>query len=265
MRRRVALAETDMNMPRALCEQLLATALAVWLGSSGAFAAEPEAITLTHLRGGIHVAEDRAYYKENAVVYIGSRHVTVVGATWTPETARLLADKIRRVTDKPILEVINPNYHTDRAGGNAYWRSIGAAIIATQRTADAMQSGWDEVVDFTRQGMPDYPKLALVMPDRVMPALFELQDSRVQALYLGAAHTGDGIVVYFPEEKVLYGNCLLKQELGNLKYADLAEYPRTLEKLKALHLDFDLIIAGHQDAVHGPQLIDHYLNLLQKR
>jgi metallo-beta-lactamase class B len=254
-----------MNKPRIARERLWATVLAVWLGSSSALAAGPDAITLTHLRGGVYVAEDRAYYKENSVVYIGHRHVTVVGATWTPETARQLADRISRITDKPIREVINPNYHPDRAGGNAYWRAIGAAIVATQQTADAMQSGWQEVVDFTRQSIPDYPELALVMPDRVMPGTFALQDGRVQALYLSAAHTGDGIVVYFPEEKVLYGNCLLKQELGNLKYADLAEYPRTLQKLKALHLEFEVIIAGHQDALHGPRLIDHYLNLLQRR
>ena len=253
-----------MNAPRTMRARRLVAAFVVWLGCS-ASAAAPDAITLTHLRGGIYVAENRAYYKENSVVYIGARHVTVVGATWTPETARLLAAKIRRITDKPVTEVINPNYHTDRAGGNAFWRSIGAAIVATPLTADTMRDGWDEVVDFTRQGMPAYPKLPLVMPDRVVPAPFALQDGRLQALYPGAAHTVDGIVVYFPEEKVLYGNCLLKQELGNLKYADLTAYPRTLEKLKALHLDFDVIIAGHQDAVHGPQLIDHYLNLLQKR
>ncbi len=230
-----------------------------------AVAAEQASLELRHLRGGVYVAEDLYYYKENSVVYVGPAHVTVIGATWTPEVAAELALEIRKVTSLPIREVVNPNYHTDRAGGNAYWRSIGAEIVSTRMTADAMRSGWDEVVAFTRSGIPAYPTLPLVMPTVVHDGNFALQGGRVQAKYLGASHTADGIFVYFPEEKVLYGNCILKQELGNLKYADISEYPRTLERLKALRLDFDTIIAGHQDALHEPGLIEHYQELLRKR
>jgi metallo-beta-lactamase class B len=48
---------------------------------------------------------------------------------------------------------------------------------------------------------------------------------------------------------VLYGNCILKKKLGNLKYADLTEYPKALQKLKALNLGFDTIVAGHHSAM----------------
>ncbi|VEB44110.1 Beta-lactamase precursor [Chromobacterium violaceum] len=89
----------------------------------------------------MYVVEDGYYAKENSVVYVGAEHVTVVGATWTPDTARELARQIRAVTDKPIAEVVNPNYHPDRAGGNAYWKSIGARIVSTRQTADEMRRG----------------------------------------------------------------------------------------------------------------------------
>lgn len=241
------------------------------LGSSGlvasiqAHASEQKSLELRHVRGGVYVVEDRYYYKENSVVYIGRDHVTVVGATWAPEIAKELAQEIREVTSKPITEVINTNYHTDRAGGNGYWQSVGAVIISTQMTADAMKAGWDEVVAFTRQGIPSYPELPLVMPSKTFNGDFELQGGLVQAKYLGPSHTDDGIFVYFPAERILYGNCILKQELGNLKYANLSEYPKTLKKLKALQLDFDTVIAGHQDALHEPSLIDHYQTLLRNR
>lgn len=81
------------------------------------FAAEAATVKLSHVRGGLYVVEDNHYYKENSAVYVGPEFVTVIGSTWTPETARELADKIRAITDKPIREVINTNYHTDRAGG----------------------------------------------------------------------------------------------------------------------------------------------------
>jgi metallo-beta-lactamase class B len=224
--------------------------------------AENPQVVLTPLRGHVYVAEDYFYLKENSVVYVGESSVTVVGATWTPETARLLATEIGKVTPKPITEVIDTNYHPDRAGGNAYFKSIGAKIVSTKMTSDLLQARWDETVRSMQKGFPSYPALPLVLPDKTFAGDFELQGGGLKAIYLGAAHTPDGIFVFFPREKVLYGNCILKEQLGNLDSADLTEYPRTLQKLKQLNLGFTTIVAGHWSPIHGPELIDQYLALL---
>ena len=251
---------TKRLLPR-MTKHLARTALI--LASFSAYAADPH-LLLKHLDGPIYVAENSHYAKENSVVYIGENFVTVIGATWTPENAKTLASEIKKVTDKPISEVINTNYHTDRAGGNAYWKEIGAEIISTQMTYDLIKSDWNSIVDFTRRGITTYPPLPIVLPTVTHPGDFSLQGGRVKAIYLGQSHTPDGIFVYFPAEKVLYGNCILKEKLGNLSSANLTEYPKTLNKLKQLGLEIQTIIAGHDSAVHGPELIDHYLNLLQE-
>jgi metallo-beta-lactamase class B len=240
---------------------VVAFALLLWC--TLAHAATPE-LTISHLVGGIYIVEDSYYSKENSVVYIGADVVTVIGATWTPETAARLAEKIRTVSEKPITEVVNTNYHPDRAGGNGYWKRLGAQIISTQMTYDLFKSDWTKVVEWTRSGIPDYPQLPVVLPTKTYPGDFELQGGRIKALYLGPSHTPDGIFIYFPEEKVLYGGCILKEQLGNLSFADVAEYPKTLQKLKQLHLEIDTIIAGHWSAVHGPDLLDRYLEFLNK-
>src|SRR5258708_13917952 len=102
-----------------------------------ALAADPT-VGLTDLRGHRYGGEDNFYLKENSMVYVGDNFVTVIGATWTPETARLLAAEIKKVTPKPITEVIDTNYHPDRTGGNAYFKSIGAKIISTKLTSDLL-------------------------------------------------------------------------------------------------------------------------------
>jgi len=130
-------------------------------------------------------------------------------------------------------------------------------------TREQMAGGWVDIVQFTRTIFPDYPALPLVLPDKTYASDFTLQEGRIRSIYLGPSHTPDGIFVFFPKEKVLYGNCILKEKLGNLKYADLIEYPKTLRKLKSLNLGFDTIVAGHYSAVHGPKLIDQYLALLE--
>jgi len=218
---------------------------------------------LSHLTGPVYVVEDNFYSKENSVVYIGVKSVTIVGATWTPETAQLLEKEIGKVTSKPISDVINTNYHPDRAGGNAYWKGIGTQIVATQMTYDLLARDWESMVNSTRSAMPNYPLLPLVLPTATHPGNFELQGGRVKTLYLGPSHTPDGIFVYFPEEKLLYGGCILKEQIGNLAFADVAEYRKTLHKLQQLNLDIKTIVAGHWSAVHGPELIGQYLALLE--
>ena len=57
------------------------------------------------------------------------------------------------------------------------------------------------------------------------------------------------------------------EKLGDLSSANRVEYPKTLKKLKGLieqgKLKVDSIIAGHDTPIHGLDLIDHYLTLLE--
>lgn len=226
--------------------------------------AEPK-VTLTHFLGGVYVAVDTFYVQENSVVYVGPEHVTVVGATWTPETARLLTAEIRQVTKKPIREVVVPDYHADRAGGSGYFRSIGAKVVSRRQTVELLRERWDRDVRDLGKTHPGFPAIPLTLPDTVYEGNYELQGGRVRAIYTGPAHTPDGVFVYFPEEKVLYGNCILKEQLGNLDSADVEEYPKTLKKLKDLKLGYTAIIGGHFAPVQRADLLERFLGMLEER
>ncbi|MEH8159766.1 hypothetical protein Q7I24_11530 [Aeromonas veronii] len=52
-------------------------------------------IELKQVSGPVYVVEDNYYVKENSMVYFGAKGVTVVGATWTPDTARELHKLIK--------------------------------------------------------------------------------------------------------------------------------------------------------------------------
>ncbi len=224
---------------------------------------ESNTLKLMHFRGPLYISEDQFYEGENSTVYIGKQYVTVIGSTWTPQTAKLLVDEIKKVTDKPIREVVNTNWHHDRAGGNAFFRSIGSKIYATKKTVDFMKAGWDEMTRIKQKDWATFPDIPLMIPDQIQDGDFALQGGHIKAFYLGPSHTEDSIFVYFPYEKTLYGGCILKEKLGYLGSSNIAEYPRTLQKLKGLHLDIDTIISGHWSPVHGPELIDQYLALLK--
>lgn len=236
--------------------------LPIFLTLAASALADPQ-VTLSHLRGRVYVVEDSYYAAENSAVYIGPKSVTVVGATWTPQTAKRLLDEIRKVTNEPLGDVIDTDYNPERAGGNEYWKSIGARIVSTRLTYKLLQTDWTKVCSFVRHYYPDYPQVELALPTVAYPGNFSLQNGHLRALYLGPSHTADGIFVYFPDEKVLYAGNILKEHLGNLAFADLREYPNTLRRLQQLHLPLTTIIAGHWSALHGPELIDQYLQMLQ--
>ncbi|MFQ2072466.1 hypothetical protein ACK33Z_05560 [Aeromonas veronii] len=74
-------------------------------------------IELKQVSGPVYVVEDNYYVKENSMVYFGAKGVTVVGATWTPDTARELKrvravgsnseaysdDREREVAERPLM------------------------------------------------------------------------------------------------------------------------------------------------------------------
>lgn len=221
-----------------------------------------DSLRLIPLKGRVYVVEDDYYARENSIVYVGRDRVTVVGATWTPETAAILVGEIRKVTKLPVTEVIDTNHDPDRIGGNAYFRKIGAKIVSLTLTRDLLEKDGEAQIRQVQKSLPKYPSVPIVLPDTVYPGSFALQGGAVRVLYLGASHKPDDAFVWFPDEKVLYGGCALKPHLGNMEGADLVAYPKTLQKLKALHLPIETIVAGHYDAIHGPDLIDRYLELL---
>ena len=225
-------------------------------------ATEP-GVSMYPLIGSIYVAEDSHYAKTNYLVYIDTSSVTVIGAGWSPDTAAMLAQEIRKVTDKPVNDVILPDHDPEYAGGSSYWKGIGANIISTELTEQVLKRDWAKAVDFTRKYFPTYPRVPLVLPATIYKTDFTLENGDMHGFYLGPSHNADDIFVYFPKEKVLYAGSILKERLGNLAFANLAEYPKTLQKLQQLHLNIDRIVSGHWSAVHGPELIDQYLTMLR--
>ena len=76
--------------------KLISTGLYLSL-STQLFAAE---LTLKQLKGPLYVVEDDYFYKENSMVYIGKDTVTIIGATWSNDTALLLDKEIKKITKK---------------------------------------------------------------------------------------------------------------------------------------------------------------------
>ncbi len=84
--------------------------------------------------------------------------------------------------------------------------------------------------------------------------------------YFGAGHTPDNIIVWFAEEKVLYGGCMVKdmksENLGYTADANINEWPLTIKKIIAAYPGVKIVVPGHFE-YGNKDLLYHTLDLLK--
>jgi glyoxylase-like metal-dependent hydrolase (beta-lactamase superfamily II) len=87
----------------------------------------------------------------------------------------------------------------------------------------------------------------------------------VQILWLGKAHTDGDLFVYLPGEKLLLTGDSLQSLTPTMRDSYPAEWIHTLDE--AEKLDFDTVLGGHGDVIHGKATFDlwkqYFADLLQ--
>ena len=103
--------------------------------------------------------------------------------------------------------------------------------------------------------VPTPPNITL---EREM-TLFQLAERgsrEIRLLHLGRAHTGGDVVVYLPQERVVFTGDMMGPGLSYMGDGHVDEWPDSLEALKAL--DFDVILPGHGDPVRSKDRISDF-------
>ena len=227
-------------------------------------------------------------FNSNSMVIVGDDDVIVVDSHITPATARQLLAGIRQITDKPISVLVNTHFHYDHAHGNQVFE--GAKIIGHEFTRMKMAGAPLEEHTFTsyvgrltaslerqqatlaatedaeqRQGietqiaalqahMATVDEVAPVAPNVTLNERVTLfrGEREIQLVFCGRAHTGGDVVVYLPNERLVFTGDMMLGGPSWLGDGFVDEWPQTLENLKAL--DFDVMLPGH-----GPQVTDRAL------
>lgn len=89
----------------------------------------------------------------------------------------------------------------------------------------------------------------------------------VFARYFGEGHTKDNVIGYVPDEKVMFGGCLIKElgaGKGNLEDANVDAWPKTVTKLKEEYPDAKVVIPGH-GKIGGTELLDYTITLFGQK
>src|SRR5580765_1119157 len=176
---------------------------------------------------GVYAAVASPAYKVNCNTAIieNADGVMVVDTHSKPSAAKVIIERLREMTKKPVRYVVNTHFHWDHWHGNEAYPAAypDAEIVTNQITREAMvKKGLKRIQDHVRQVPAEIAKLKadlklaesyLAEVRALKPALptiaFEQtmklyrRDREIHLLHLGRAHTEGDVFVYLPKEKVV--------------------------------------------------------------
>src|SRR5207249_2609615 len=153
---------------------------------------------------------------DNSGFVVGEHGVLVIDAHINGAMAGRIQTAVRQVTNKPILYVVNTNYHGDHTFGN-YAFPAETLIVAQQKTAEGMRD-IEGQKRFLLPAVDNDPTVfgdvQLRLPDVVLDEYLELDlGGRVVELYhFGHGNTPSDTVVYVPEARVAWTGNLIGGE-----------------------------------------------------
>ena len=182
--------------------------------------------------------------------------------------AGLIQTAVRQVTNKPILYVVNTNYHGDHTFGNSAFPQE-TLIVAQQKTAEIMREFEREkqfLLPYVDNERTVFGDVRLRLPDLVLDQYLELDlGGRVVELYhLGHGNTPGDTVVYVPEARVAWTGNLIVGE-GNIPFlieGGAGAYLETIAKFTHM-LEVGTIVPGHGLLTSGA-ILSRYLAYLSE-
>jgi glyoxylase-like metal-dependent hydrolase (beta-lactamase superfamily II) len=150
----------------------------------------------------------------NAAFIVGKDGVVVIDALGSPALATSLIQAIARITPLKITHVIVTHYHADHIYGLQAFKKIGAKILAHPAAKEYLNSetAMNRLAASRAELFPWVDEnTQLVQADIWLEKESDLQLSGVHLTIkpVGPAHTPEDIIVYMPDEKVLFAGDLV--------------------------------------------------------
>lgn len=216
---------------------------------------EPK-LKISHLTGDFYVYTTYNTYEgsrvpANGMYLVSEDGVVLFDTPWDTTQFQPLLNSIKLKHNKDVKVCIATHWHSDRTEGLEFYQKKGVKTYTSLLT--------DELSKKNNKKRAEY----LMAKDTV----FHVGQYSFETFYPGQGHTEDNIVIWFDNEKILYGGCLIKgaeaDNLGYLGDGNLTEYYTTLLRVEEKFPDSKYIIVSHHDWTNSNSL-KHSIKLAKK-
>ena len=218
---------------------------------------ETQKLSITHLTKDFYIyttygdAGGGQMYPSNGMYLITNKGTVLFDTPWDTTQLQPLLDSIKCKHNQKVLMCISTHFHSDRTAGLTYYKQKGINTFTTKQT--------DELSIVKKKPRAD----SLIYKDTT----FQVGQYSFETYYPGKGHSPDNIVLWFNNEKILYGGCFIKStetnSIGNLLDANTVEWIKSIQKVQAKYTKPNYIIPGHQNWTSNKSLT-HTLSLLKK-
>jgi glyoxylase-like metal-dependent hydrolase (beta-lactamase superfamily II) len=207
----------------------------------------------------------------NAGFVVTRDGVVVIDALGSPALSERLVAEIRKVTPQPITHVIVTHYHADHIYGLQTFKALGAHIIAHSAAKEYLNSETAHLrLEASRQELAPWvnENTRLVEADEWIDGgkTLTIGGMEFRLINVGPSHTPEDLVIYLPQEKVLFaGDLVFRSRIPYVGKADSRHWIAALKTL--LTFDAQIIVPGHGPLSHEArkdmQLTHDYLVYLR--
>ncbi|HZV61648.1 MAG TPA: DIM/SIM/IMP family subclass B1 metallo-beta-lactamase [Methylophilaceae bacterium] len=194
-----------------------------------------------YLHTSYQVVEGFGLVDSNGLVVVINDAAYIIDTPWSaPDTKKLLAWlEARNLTVKGS---VSTHFHEDRTAGIQVLNSKNIPTYASSLTNALLR------------------KANQAQASRAFDNNLWLVEDQIEVFYPGPGHSQDNVVVWLPNQGVLFGGCFIRagetQSLGNVSDALVSEWPASAEKLMARYKTAQLVVPGH-GKVGDVSLLEH--------
>jgi glyoxylase-like metal-dependent hydrolase (beta-lactamase superfamily II) len=264
----------------------------------GAAAGADKLFDLKPVAQGVYAAIANPAFRTNcnSAIILLDDSVLVVDTQSKPSAAEALIGEIKKLTDKPVKYVVITHFHGDHTqGAQAYvkkWPSVeiissagtrdsieqrGNArlqrdLVTVPQQIDKLNKDLQKATDAARKSdiqkniaeaqayLTEAKQIQIPQATLIVDQTMNLyrRSGVIQILSVGKAHTDGDLIVYLPVDKVLITGDLVHGAQPVTKDGYLSDWGTAIDT--AEKLDFESVIGGHGDVLHGKATFELWKN-----
>lgn len=236
--------------------KLTAIILFLLVCSLGVLGQTSDALKISPLTGDFYIFTTYQTYKDakvpaNGMYVVTDEGVVLIDTPWDKTQLQPLLNYIKEKHNKDVVMTVSTHFHEDRTNGIEFLKTKGVKTYTTKKTDELSQKKGYERAEFLLEKDTE----------------FKIGQYKFQTYYPGEGHAPDNIVVWFPNERILYGGCFIKSteadDIGNLSDANIDEWSNSIKNVQKKFKNPKFVIPGH-DGWSSTKSLKHTLKLIKE-
>jgi len=198
--------------------------------------------------------DNHAFFNNPGFV-VTSEGVVVIDTGSSVQIGEMLIRQIKKITDKPVVTVINTHYHGDHFLGNhAFVEAYpGVEIYAHQATIDQIKGGAGQFwYDFMQRNSGDGITGTIISaPSKTFAGgeTMKVGDTTFKIHQFGKAHTEADLIVEVVEESAVFLGDTAMRRVANMADGSFAGTIETMKQARELGVKHYILGHGPHDTV----------------